>query len=411
MTARTLVVLGTMDTKGREMQYLRTEIEKHGHRALLVDVGVVGAPHGQADVTREEVAAAGGTPLAELLANPSREVAAPLMAAGATSIIVPLVEKGEVHGIISLGGTQGTTLATSVMRRLPYGFPKVMVSTMASGNVAPFVDIKDITMMFPVTDILGLNPVSRKILSNAAGAVCGMAESDVTLDTRGHPLVAVTTVGITTDGAMKAIEVLEAAGYETIVFHAVGTGGRAMEALMKEGIIKAVLDIATIEVANYMYDALLNAGPERLTVAASLGLPQVLCPGAIAILVYGPPESIPAQYKDRRYIPHSALITDIRLTRDEQVAVAREIARRLHGTKGPATFLIPRKGFDSYSAEGQTFWDPDADAAFVATLKQELPPGIKVIERDTHINDPAFAVEMANTLIEQMRAAPAPLGG
>jgi uncharacterized protein (UPF0261 family) len=290
-----------------------------------------------------------------------------------------------------------------------------MVSTMASGNVAPFVDIKDITMMFPVTDILGLNPVARKILSNAAGAVCGMAASDVELHAD-RPLVGVTTVGITTAGAMTAIEVLEAAGYETIVFHAVGTGGRAMEALMKEGVIKAVLDIATIEVANEMYDAMLAAGPERLTVAARLGLPQVLCPGAIAILVYGPHDSIPDKYKGRQYVPHSPLITDIRLTKEEQVAVAREIARRLQGNRGPCTFFIPTRGFDSYSAEGQTFWDPEADAAFVATLKAELPPDIQVVERDADINDPAFAAELAHTLIAHMRSiqtsvAEAPVGG
>src|SRR5579871_5501076 len=186
MGGKALVVLGTMDTKGREMLYLQKQIEERGHRGLLIDVGVVGQPAGRADVSREQVAAAGGMPLAELLKNPSREVAAPLMAAGAAAIVRELVAHGEVHGMIALGGTQGTTLATAVMRQLPYGFPKVMVSTMASGNVAPWVGTSDITMMFPVTDILGLNPVSRKILSNAAGAVCGMADSDVTLDTRRH---------------------------------------------------------------------------------------------------------------------------------------------------------------------------------------------------------------------------------
>jgi len=410
MADKTIVVLGTMDTKGREMRYLAAEIAKHRDRALLVDTGVVGMPAGEADITRERVAEAGGTPLAELLKNPTREVAAPIMARGATKLILELIEQGAVHGIVSPGGTQGTTLSCSVMRELPYGFPKVMISTMASGNVAPFVDIKDITMMFPVTDILGLNPVARKMLSNAAGAICGMADSDVELHAD-RPLVGITTVGITTQGAMKAIEVLESAGYETIVFHAVGTGGRAMEALMKEGVIKAVLDIATIEVANEMYDAMLAAGPERLTVAAGLGLPQVLCPGAIAILVYGSPDSIPDKYKDRQFIPHSPLISDIRLTKEEQVDVAREIARRLQVNRGPCVFLIPSKGFDSYSAEGKAFWDPDADAAFIATLKAELPESVRVVERDTDINDPDFAIEMANTLIAEMRSAEVLVGG
>ena len=405
MPDKTIIVLGTMDTKGREMTFVKDQIERHGQKALLIDTGVVGEPNGSADVTRAQVAEAGGTPLAELLKNPTREVAAPLMARGAARIVGQLVEAGRADGIVSLGGTQGTTLATSVMRQLPYGFPKVMVSTMASGDVSRFVDIKDITMMFPVTDILGLNPVSRKVLANAAGAVCGMADSEISMGTGDRALVGVTTVGITTQGATRAIEAIEAAGYETIDFHAVGTGGRAMEALMREGVIKAVLDLSTIEVTNHMHGALLDGGPERLTVGARLGLPQVICPGAIAILVYGPPESIPPPYNARKYIRHSPLITDVRLTGQEQVAVASEIARRLQGASGPITFMIPRRGFDSYSAEGEGFWDSEADAAFVETLKAELPPAVRVVERDLDINDPAFATEAANTLIELMRQA------
>jgi uncharacterized protein (UPF0261 family) len=405
MPGKTIIVLGTMDTKGREMTFVKSEIERHGQKALLIDTGVVGEPNGTADVTRAQVAEAGGTPLAALLKNPTREVAAPLMARGAAQIVGQLVATGRADGIVSLGGTQGTTLATSVMRQLPYGFPKVMVSTMASGDVSRFVDIKDITMMFPVTDILGLNPVSRKILANAAGAVCGMADSEISMTTVDRALVGVTTVGITTQGATRAIEVIEAAGYETIVFHAVGTGGRAMEALMREGVIKAVLDFSTIEVTNHMHGALLDGGPERLTVGVKLGLPQVICPGAVAILVYGPPESIPPPYKGRKYIRHSPLITDVRLTGEEQVAVAREIARRLQGASRPITFMIPRRGFDSYSAEGEGFWDPEADAAFVETLKGELPPAVRVVERDLDINDPEFATEAANNLIELMRRA------
>ncbi len=406
VSGRTIAVLGTMDTKGDELEFVRAEIEKHGHRGLLIDTGLIGPPHGRPDVAREQVATAGGSSLAELLRSPTREVAAPILARGAAAIVRDLAAKGEIQGIVSLGGTQGTTLGTFVMRQLPYGFPKVMVSTIASGNVAPFVDIKDITMMFSVTDILGLNPVSRKILSNAAGAVCGMVDSEIVLEKGDRPVVGVTTVGITTQGAMKAVAVLHAAGFETLVFHAVGTGGRAMEALVKEGVIRGVLDLATIEVSNEMYHALLAAGPERLTVAAGLGLPQVVCPGAIAILVYGPPATIPQAYQGRKHIAHSPLISDIRLTRDEQVAVAHEIARRLQGNRGPCTFFIPRKGFDSYSAEGCEFWDPEADAAFVATLRAELPPSVKLVERDADINEAAFAVEIAQTLIEDMQTNP-----
>jgi len=339
----------------------------------------------------------------ELMKKPTREVASPLMSRGATKIMKKLLGEGKVHGIVSLGGTQGTTLATAVMRELPIGFPKLMVSTMASGNTAPFVDISDITMMFPVADIMGLNLVTRKILSNAAGAVCGMAESEITLRSAQKPLVALTTVGITTQGALAAQKLLEARGCETIVFHAVGTGGRAMESLMKQGVIRAVLDMATIEVTNEMYGGMLAGGKERLTVAGKLGLPQALAPGAIAILVFGKPETIPEKFRDRKTIPHSPLITDVRLNRDEQIEVAKEIATRLQHTKDPAVFVIPKKGYDSYSVAGMGFWEPESDAAFVETLRASLSSNIQLKELDMDINDPAFARAMVDELVELMK--------
>lgn len=400
MSEKTIVVLATLDTKGVEAQYVREQIEKLSAKALVVDVGVVGKPATRADVSREEVAEAGGMPLAKLLEHPDREVAAPLMADGATKIVTKLAAEGKVHGIVSMGGTQGTTLATTVMRALPYGFPKVMVSTMASGNVAPWVDIKDITMMYSVTDILGLNPVMRTILANAAGAAVGMAQANVPMQAGGRPLVGVTTVGITTQGAMQAIRVLEEAGYETIVFHAVGTGGRAMEQLMEEGVIGAVLDFSTIEVSNEMFHALLAGGPKRLTTAGRLGLPQVLCPGAIEVLVYNEPETVPPPFNTRTLIRHSPKITDVRLNADEMARVGQEVAQRLCHTTDEAYFLIPTGGYDSYAVKGEGFYDPLSDQAFVDALKSNLPPNIKVIERDTHIEDPAFATEAAKLLID-----------
>jgi uncharacterized protein (UPF0261 family) len=347
MAGKTIVVLATLDTKGREAQYLREQIERLGDKALMIDSGVVGTPAAQADIPREAVAEAGGTPLARLLAQPAREVAAPVMANGATKIVTDLAAAGKIHGIVALGGTQGTTLSTKVMRALPYGFPKVMVSTMASGNVGSWVDIKDLTMMFSVT---------------------------------------------------------EAAGYETIVFHAIGPGGRAMEQLMREGVIGAVLDYSTIEVSNEMYHALLAGGPDRLTVAGKLGLPQVICPGAIEVLVFNEPETVPAKYQDRTLIAHSPQITDVRLNKEEMAEVGREVARRLRHTQTEAVFMIPTAGYDSYAVEGQGFYDPTADAAFVAELKAGLPSNIRVIERNTHIEDPAFATEAVELLISLIEA-------
>jgi uncharacterized protein (UPF0261 family) len=404
MSGKTIVVLATLDTKGREAQYLREQIAKFGDKALVVDTGVTGTPGTHPDITREEVAEAGGMSLAKILENPSRDIAAPVMAEGATKIVTKLAEQGKVHGIVAMGGTQGTTLSTHVMRALPYGFPKVMVSTMASSNVAPWVDIRDITMMFSVTDIMGLNPVMRKILANAAGAICGMANVDVQLERSEKPLVAITTVGITTKGAMKAAEVLEAAGYETITFHAVGSGGRAMEQMMKEGLVGAVLDYSTIEVSNEMYHALLAGGPDRLTTAGKLGIPQVLCPGAIEVLVYNEPETVPPPYNTRTLIRHSPQITDVRLNKDEMAEVGKEVARRLQNTRDEAVFMIPTGGYDSYAVEGLGFYDPQADAAFVEELKKGLPKNIRLVERNTHIEDPAFAVEAAQTLIKLIQA-------
>ena len=399
MSSKTIAILATLDTKGIEAGYLAEQIRVLGHKPLIIDVGVVGIVHAKADITREEVAQAGGLELAELLENPTRERAAPIMAAGATQIVARLVSEGKIQGVVAMGGTQGTTLCSKVMRALPYGFPKVMVSTIASGNVAPWVGIKDITMMFSVTDILGLNPVMRKILANDAGAVCGMASVEVQIKQGEKLLVAVTTVGITTQGAMRAVKILEEAGYETIVFHAIGPGGRAMEQLMRERIIGAVLDYSTIEVSNEMYHALLAGGPERLTTAGQLGLPQVVCPGAIEVLVFNEPETVPLPYRTRTLLRHSPQITDVRLNKAEMAEVGKEVAKRLQHTRGKAFFLVPTAGYDSYSVKGQGFHDPEADAAFVLELKAHLPKNIQLIERDTHIEDPNFAGEAAELLI------------
>ena len=404
MPQRTIAVMATLDTKGREAAYIRDCVLKRGHRPLLIDTGLLGEPGAEPDISNREVAEAGGASLDDLRRHANREESGPAMAAGATKVMHDLVASGEVHALLALGGTQGTTLSTSVMRELPYGFPKIMVSTMASGNVGPWVGTSDITMMYSVTDIMGLNPFMRRILANAAGAACGMAEVDIVQEKR-KPLVAVTTVGITTRGAMTAAKVLEDAGYETIVFHAVGTGGRAMEEMMRQGLIGAVLDYSTIEVSNEMFHALLAGGPDRLTTAGVLGLPQVLCPGAIEVLVFNEPETVPAQYRDRRLVRHSPQITDLRLTRKEMADVGREVGRRLSSTRNDAFFLIPKAGYDSYATRGEPFFDPEADASFVEALRASLPPRVVVIERDLDINDPAFSTEAATMLIGLMQAA------
>lgn len=401
--AKKIALLATLDTKGVEVAYMRDLIVARGHRALVVDTGLIGEPATAPDISNRAVAEAGGASLDGLRRRADRAEAAPVMAAGATRIIRELADKGEIHALVALGGTQGTTLSTAVMRALPYGFPKIMVSTMASGNVAPWVGTSDIMMLYSVTDIMGLNPFMRRVLANAAAAACGMAEVELPA-TKGRPLVAITTVGITTGGAMVAAKILEAAGYETIIFHAVGTGGRAMEEMMRQGLIGAVLDYSTIEVSNEMYHALLAGGPDRLTTAGRLGLPQVICPGAVEVLVFNEPETVPAKYHERRIVRHSPQITDLRLNREEMAAVGREIGKRLQATSDEAVFLIPTKGYDSYATAGEPFSDPPADAAFVDALRETAPPNVRIVERPLDINDAAFATEAANTLIGLIQA-------
>jgi uncharacterized protein (UPF0261 family) len=399
-----IAVIATLDTKGAEAEFLRERIERCRHSALLIDVGVVGHSSAAAEIPRGEVAEAAGRSLEELLAEGTREHAAPVMAAGARQLISALVAQRKIQAIIGLGGTQGTTLCTSVMRALPYGFPKIMVSTMASGNVAPWVDTKDITMMSSICDIMGLNPLTKKVLSNAACAACGMAEDDSAIELGAKRLVAVTTVGITTPGAMAAVRVLERAGYQTMVFHAIGTGGRAMEELMEQGVIGAVLDFSLIEASNHLHGALLAGGAKRLTTAGRLRIPQVLVPGAVEILVFNEPHTIPVRYQGRPFVRHSPQITDVRLDAAEMIEVAQELAARLRHTQDHAWFIIPTGGFDSYSTPGGPLNDPDADRAFIAELHRALPANIEIEECSQHINDPEFAEHAARRLVELTEA-------
>jgi len=403
MSERTVAVLSTLDTKGDETRYLREQIERLGGRALLIDIGVIGAPRTAPDVTREQVAEAGGTQLAQLT---TRQAASPVMTGGAARILSRLIAEGKVHAVVGLGGTQGTSNCTAVMRALPYGFPKIMVSTVASGDVSAFVDIKDITMMFSVGDLLGLNAVTRMILANAAGAACGMARADVALEARrsGRPTIGMTNLGVLTDGAMKAIGWFQEAGCEVIVFHAVGSGGRAMEQLMKEGLIGAVFDYAMGEIADELYGGLRAGGPERLTVAGSLGLPQVICPGGaehIGLVV--PANTVPEKYRSHKYVFHNPIIFAPRLNRDEMVAVAREAARRLEKTRGRACFMIPKRGVSRYSVPGGPLHDPEGDAAFFAEFRARLPKSIEIVERDLGAEDPAFVREAVDRLVAMIR--------
>lgn len=400
--AKTIALLITLDTKHQEAGFLKNQIEAKGHQALLMDIGVVGEPGIEASISRNEIIAAGGGSLSELLKNPTREKSNPFVVGGCIDILQKRIAADEVHAVIGLGGTQGTSTCCEIMRALPYGFPKIMVSTIASGDTSGFVGIKDITMMFSVSDILGLNQFARKILANAAAAACGMAEDETTFDMeRGEkPLIGMTNLGVLTKGTMEAVKYFESKGYEVIVFHAVGSGGRAMEQMMKEGIIQAVFDYAMGEIADDVWSVLRAGGPERMTVAGKLGLPQVLCPGGaehLGILV--PPNKVPDEYKNHKYVFHSPVVFVPRLNVEEIQRVADDICQRLQHSTDKAYFMIPKGGVGRYSMEGGVLHDPDSDAAFFNRLKENLPQNIEVIERDLYVEDPAFVKEAADLLI------------
>ncbi len=400
---KTIALLVTLDTKDQEAGFLKSEIESRGHQALLLDIGVVGKAGIEADISREEVIKAGGGDLKEILAAPTREKANPFVVKGCIGLINSGIVKDEVHAVLGLGGTQGTSTCCDIMQALPYGFPKIMVSTIASGDTSGFVGIKDITMMFSVSDILKLNPFTRKVLANAAAAACGMAEVETkfVMEKGDKPLIGMSNLGVLTAGAMKAIEYIEEAGYEVIVFHAVGSGGRAMEQMMKEGIIGAVFDYAMGEIADDVWSVLRAGGPERLTVAGKLGLPQVLCPGGaehLGILV--PPNEVPEAYKDHKKVFHSPVVFVPRLNVEEIQRVADDICGRLKHTKDKAYFMIPKLGVGRYSYPGGILEDKESDEAFFFRLKEGLPSNIEIVEREATAEDPAFVKEAVDKLIE-----------
>ena len=400
--SKIIAVLATLDTKGAEAEFLREQLSQLGSQALLLDIGVLGEPSCEADISREDIAKAGGSTLDELLKNPTREASTPVMIRGAIAILRAGLEAGELHGVLGMGGFQGTGVCSEVMRALPYGLPKVLLSTAASGDVASYVDTKDITMMFSVGDILGLNRVTRQMLANAAGAVHGMASVSMDLagDPSDKPLIGMTNLGVLTQGALHAVKRFEERGYEVIVFHAIGSGGRAMEEMMRAGIIGAVFDYAMGDISDDVFEELRAGGPTRLTVAGELGLPQVLCPGGsehLGILV--PAHQVPERWAKSTHVFHSPVVFVPRLNTEEYCSVAAEIAKRLEHTRGRAVMMLPLDGTGSYAKPGGPLRDTESDAAFFNALKQALPECIEVVERATHAEDPAFVEECVDRLI------------
>lgn len=396
---RTILLIGTLDTKGEEFAFVRDLIRSRGHEVLIMDAGVIGDPAFVPDVTAAEVAEAGGHDLQALRDQNDRGIAMDAMIAGVCELTLELFEQGKFDAVLGLGGGGGTNIATAAMRQLPVGIPKLMVSTMVSGDVRPYVDVKDITLMYSVVDIAGLNRISRRVLSNAAGAICGMVEQEVP-DVEDKPVIAASMFGVTTPCVTMVREHLERAGYEVLIFHATGAGGRAMEGLIRDGYIAGVADITTTEWCDELVGGVLSAGPTRLEAAAIAGLPQVVSLGALDMVNFHAMETVPARFKDRRFYKHNPNVTLMRTTPDECYQLGKIIAEKLNQAHAPVSLMIPLRGVSMIDAEGQPFHDPAADAALFAGVRDTLNEAVELIELDLHINDPAFAEAVSDKLIK-----------
>lgn len=389
-----IVVLGTFDTKGAEHRFLADAIRGLGHEPLLLDAGGFGAPQIAADVTAEALAAAGGVDLPALRARGDRGAMVTAMAGAAAGFVRALHAAGRLAGVVSMGGSGGTAIGTAAMRALPLGVPKVMVSTLASGNVGPYVGISDIVMIPAVADIAGLNTFTRGQCLRAAAAVAALVDCARRPDAAGQggrPLVAASMFGNTTPCVEHARRRLEAAGRDVVVFHATGTGGRTLEALVDSGAVAAVLDVTTTEWADELVGGALSAGPERLSAAARTGTPAVIAPGCLDMVNFGPPETVPAAFGGRRFHRHNAQVTLMRTSPEECRELGRILATQVNASRGPATVLLPLGGISLISEPGGPFHDPAADDALFSAIRKWLSPGIPLVELDCPINAPAFA--------------------
>jgi len=399
----TIAVLGTLDSKGAEHGFVAGQIRARGHQVLLIDTGSLTAPTVAPDITREQVAAAAGIDFATLAARHDRGEAVKAMALGTPVVLSRLVAERKIDGVISLGGGGGTAIATAGMRALPIGFPKLMVSTLASGNTAPYVGVKDIVMFPSIVDVAGLNRLSREILTRAAGAICGMVEARPAPGAD-KPVIVASQFGNTTACVDHARKILEPAGYEVLVFAAVGTGGRTLESLVEAGLVSGVLDITTTEWADELVGGILTAGPTRLEAAARAGVPAIVAPGCLDMVNFGPPETVPKKFKGRTFYQHNPQVTLMRTTPAECRELGKLIAGKLNLSTGPVTLLLPLKGISVISQPGQPFHQPAADQALFNSLKEHLRADIPLMEVDCAINDTAFAEACANALLKNIAA-------
>jgi uncharacterized protein (UPF0261 family) len=398
----TIAVLGTLDSKGEEHAFVAEQIKGRGHEVLLIDVGTGSAPQVTPDFTRFEVARADGIELQPLIDAQDRGQCVVAMSQAAPVFLSELVAEGRIDGVISLGGGGGTAIGTAAMRALPVGFPKLMVSTLASGNTAHYVGTKDIVMMPSIVDVAGLNSISRTIFARAAGAICGMVETEIAGD-EGKPLIVASMFGNTTELVKMAKEHLEAAGYEVLVFHATGTGGKTMEALIESGMVAGVLDVTTTEWADELLGATLSAGPERMDAMSKAKVPAVIAPGCLDMANYGERESVPAGLEGRTFYLHNPQVTLMRTNAAECAQLGMIIAGKANANPAPTAILVPTQAISIISAPGQPFHDPEADEALFDAIRSEST--VEVEELEAEINSAEFAKACAEKLLVLMAGA------
>jgi len=388
---KTVAIAGTLDTKGEEVHLLRSLILKRGHGVIIADTGILGNPYLQADITRDEIAVAGGSNIGTLGKKGDEAFAQQIMAAGLKKIIHPLVESGRIQGFLAIGGGQGSTIVAPALKSLPLGFPKLLISTkVTQAGLRPYIGPKDVMIMPPVADLAGINRLTRQILTNAAGAMSGMVEIDVP-EGRNRPLVVMSMNGTVTDCGLAVKGMLEAKGYAVLVFHTIGTGGEALEEYVKSEKVIGVIELAVNEITNESMGGLASAGPDRLTAAGIRGIPQVVVPGSADFINFLGPETVPTRYRRRNIYSHNPQATLIRTNLRDNISLGRLIADKLNLSKGPVAVLWPRKGLSTLDHRGKPFWNPEADMALLKTLRRQLSDRIPLMESDQYVNDPDFA--------------------
>ena len=400
--AKTIAIVGALDSKGEEFKFLKDEIERRSHRTFVIDTSVIGDPVFKADVPRERVAQAAGTTIGTLQGRNDRGEAMAAMSKGIAEIIEIVYNNGTIDGVISMGGSAGTAVATSAMRSLPVGFPKVMVSTVAAGDTAAYVGVKDIVMIPSVVDVAGINRISRQIYANAVGVIVGMVETELE-PVEEKPLIAATMFGNTTNAVDQARTIMESQGYEVLVFHCTGTGGQTMEGLIADGLVEGVLDITTTEWADELVGGVLTAGPTRLEAAAAAGIPQVIVPGCMDMVNFWAPDTVPERFKDRKLHRWNPNITLMRTDVEENAQLGKILADKANASSGPVSFFLPLKGLSILDSPDNEYWWPEADRALFDGIMNNVREGIPVTEMNCNINDPEFAEAVAGKLLECLR--------